>query len=40
MAVIGRLRGPLMGLRGAIVIPFLPPSVQGVGVFGGFQLEI
>jgi hydrophobic/amphiphilic exporter-1 (mainly G- bacteria), HAE1 family len=40
MAVIGRLRGPLMGLHGAIVIPFLPPSIQGVGVFGGFQLEI
>jgi HAE1 family hydrophobic/amphiphilic exporter-1 len=40
MALIARLRGPLLGLRGAMVIPFLPPSIQGVGVFGGFQLEI
>ena len=40
MAVIARLRGPLMGLKDALAIPFLPPSIQGVGVFGGFQLEI
>ncbi|MDB4957522.1 MAG: efflux system, inner rane transporter CmeB [Myxococcales bacterium] len=39
-AVLARLRGPLMGLRGAIVIPFLPPSIQGVGTFGGLQLEV
>jgi HAE1 family hydrophobic/amphiphilic exporter-1 len=30
----------LLGLRGAFVDPFLPPSIQGLGVFGGFQLEI
>jgi HAE1 family hydrophobic/amphiphilic exporter-1 len=39
-AVMARLGGPLFGIQGAFVIPFLPPSVQGVGVFGGFQLEI
>jgi HAE1 family hydrophobic/amphiphilic exporter-1 len=39
-AVLARLRGPLTGVRGAIAIPFLPPSIQGVGSFGGLQLEI
>jgi HAE1 family hydrophobic/amphiphilic exporter-1 len=39
-AVLARLSGPMFGIAGAMVIPFLPPSVQGVGVFGGFQLEI
>jgi HAE1 family hydrophobic/amphiphilic exporter-1 len=39
-AVVGRLRGPLSGVRGAIAIPFLPPSIQGVGTFGGLQLEL
>jgi len=39
-AVLARLGGPLAGIRDAFVIPFLPPSIQGVGVFGGFQLEI
>src|SRR5262249_54376558 len=39
-ALVDRLRGPLFGIRGAFVVPFLPPPVQGVGVFGGFQLEI
>ncbi len=36
-AVIDRLRPPLGGIIGAIVIPFLPPAVQGLGNFGGFQ---
>ena len=39
-AVLARLRGPLAGIRGALVIPFLPPSIQGVGNFGGLQLEV
>jgi len=38
--VLARLRGPLMGIQDAFVIPFLPPPVQGVGSFGGLQLEI
>jgi hydrophobic/amphiphilic exporter-1 (mainly G- bacteria), HAE1 family len=39
-AVLARLQGQLFGIRGGFVVPFLPPSIQGVGVFGGFQLEI
>ncbi len=39
-ALVDRLRGPLMGLPGAIVLPFAPPSIQGVGNFGGFQFEL
>jgi HAE1 family hydrophobic/amphiphilic exporter-1 len=36
-AVIQRLYGMLGGITGAIVIPFLPPAVEGLGSFGGFQ---
>jgi len=39
-AVVGRIRGPLFGISGAIVLPFLPPAVQGLGQFGGFQYEL
>ena len=39
-AIIQRLRGPLFGISGAIVIPFEPPAVQGLGQFGGFQFEL
>jgi HAE1 family hydrophobic/amphiphilic exporter-1 len=39
-AIIQRLRGPLFGISGAIVIPFEPPAVQGLGQFGGFQFEV
>jgi hydrophobic/amphiphilic exporter-1 (mainly G- bacteria), HAE1 family len=39
-AVIDRLRGPLFGISGAIVIAFEPPAVQGLGQFGGFQFEL
>src|SRR3982075_553680 len=39
-AIIDRLRGPLFGISGAIVIPFEPPAVQGLGTFGGFQFEL
>jgi hydrophobic/amphiphilic exporter-1 (mainly G- bacteria), HAE1 family len=39
-AVITRLRGPLFGIPGALVIPFNPPAVQGLGQFGGFQFEL
>jgi HAE1 family hydrophobic/amphiphilic exporter-1 len=40
MSVIGRLRGQLFGVPGALVIPFNPPAVQGLGQFGGFQYEL
>jgi hydrophobic/amphiphilic exporter-1 (mainly G- bacteria), HAE1 family len=38
--VIQRLRGPLFGIPGALVVPFNPPAVQGLGQFGGFQFEL
>src|SRR5579862_3260327 len=39
-AVVNRLRGQLFSVSGAIVLPFLPPSVQGLGSLGGFQFEV
>jgi len=39
-SVIARLRGPLGGITDALVIPFLPPAVQGLGAFGGFQYVV
>jgi HAE1 family hydrophobic/amphiphilic exporter-1 len=39
-AIVARVRPQLFGVSGAIVIPFLPPAVQGLGEFGGFQFEI
>jgi HAE1 family hydrophobic/amphiphilic exporter-1 len=40
-AVLDRLRGQLFGgIRGGLVIPFAPPSLQGVSQFGGFQMEV
>jgi HAE1 family hydrophobic/amphiphilic exporter-1 len=39
-AVVHRLRGPLFGVNGALVIPFLPPAVNGLGEFGGFQFQV
>ncbi|MBV8053228.1 MAG: multidrug efflux RND transporter permease subunit [Acidobacteriaceae bacterium] len=39
-AVVNRLRGQLFAISGAIVLPFLPPAVQGLGSLGGFQFEV
>ncbi|HWG58876.1 MAG TPA: multidrug efflux RND transporter permease subunit [Candidatus Acidoferrales bacterium] len=39
-AVVTRLRGQLFGISGAVVVPFNPPAVQGLGNFGGVQLEV
>lgn len=38
--VIQRLRPQLMSIPGAIVMPFEPPAIRGVGSFGGFQFEL
>ena len=38
--VIERLRPKTFGIPGALVIPFNPPAVQGLGQFGGFQFEL
>jgi len=39
-AVLNRLRGPLMAIPEALVIPFNPPPIQGLGQFGGFQFVL
>ena len=39
-AAIARLRGSLSAVSGAIVVPFNPPAVFGLGQFGGFQFEL
>ncbi|MEX2271080.1 MAG: multidrug efflux RND transporter permease subunit [Vicinamibacterales bacterium] len=39
-AVLNRVRGPLMGIQGGMVMPFAPPSIQGLSLFGGFSLEV
>ncbi len=39
-AVVQRLYGGLMGITGAQVFPFLPPSINGLGTYGGFQYEL
>jgi HAE1 family hydrophobic/amphiphilic exporter-1 len=39
-AVVGQLFGMFSEITGAMVIPFLPPSVPGLGNFGGFQYEL
>jgi HAE1 family hydrophobic/amphiphilic exporter-1 len=39
-AVLEQMRGPLAQIQGALVIPFNPPAVQGLGNFGGFTFEV
>jgi HAE1 family hydrophobic/amphiphilic exporter-1 len=39
-AVLGRLYGEFSAITGAMVIPFLPPSIQGLSQFGGFTYEL
>jgi len=39
-AAIERLRASLPEVSGAIVVPFNPPAVFGLGQFGGFQFEL
>ena len=39
-AILARLRGPLFGIQNAFIIPFAPPSIQGLGAFGGFTFEV
>lgn len=39
-SVLNRVRGPLMAIPEALVIPFNPPPVQGLGQFGGFQFML
>ncbi len=39
-AVVGRLFGAFSQITGATVIPFLPPSINGLSQFGGFTYEL
>jgi HAE1 family hydrophobic/amphiphilic exporter-1/multidrug efflux pump len=39
-AILGRAQAALSGIPEALVIPFIPPPIPGLGVSGGFQLEI
>nr|MBA3888059.1 efflux RND transporter permease subunit [Acidobacteriota bacterium] len=39
-SVLNRIRGPLFGVQGAMVIPFAPPSIAGLGAFGGFTFQV
>ncbi len=39
-AVVNGMRGQLMGISDAMVIPFLPPPIFGLGTFGGFAYEL
>jgi HAE1 family hydrophobic/amphiphilic exporter-1 len=39
-AVVNSIRPKLFGISGALVLAFLPPPVQGLGQFGGFDYEL
>jgi len=39
-AVLARLGGPLFSIPGAIVAAFAPPSIPGLGQFGGFEFQV
>jgi HAE1 family hydrophobic/amphiphilic exporter-1 len=39
-AILNRIRPRLFSVSGAIVFPTLPPPIQGLGQFGGFQFVV
>jgi len=39
-SIVNRVRPMLFGVSGAIVFATLPPAIQGLGQFGGFQFEV
>lgn len=39
-AIVNRVRPKLFGISGAIVFATLPPAIQGLGQFGGFQFVV
>ena len=39
-AVLGRVSGPLMSIPGAVIVGFPPPSIPGLGRFGGFEFQV
>jgi HAE1 family hydrophobic/amphiphilic exporter-1 len=38
--ILNELRGPLLSIGEATVFPILPPQIQGLGSYGGFQFEL
>jgi len=40
VAILNRLRPQLFGISGAIVFATLPPPINGLGAFGGFQFVV
>ncbi len=39
-AIVGQLFGAFSQISGAMVFPFLPPAINGLGQFGGFTYEL
>ena len=39
-AIVAGLRMQLLSIPGALVLPFEPPAINGIGSFGGFQFEL
>jgi HAE1 family hydrophobic/amphiphilic exporter-1 len=39
-AILGRFRKEFAGIQEAIVFPLVPPPIQGLGVGGGFQMQV
>lgn len=38
--VLARLGGPLFSIRDAVIVPFVPPSIPGLGFYGGFTFQV
>ena len=38
--IVARVGPKLFGIPGAIVVPFEPPAINGIGSFGGFQFVL
>ncbi|HLJ30356.1 MAG TPA: multidrug efflux RND transporter permease subunit [Candidatus Angelobacter sp.] len=39
-AIVNSMSGPLMGIGDAVVFPIVPPPIQGLGSYGGFEFEL
>ena len=39
-SIVGQLRMQLFRIPGALIMPFEPPAINGLGSFGGFQFEL
>ncbi|ABF40071.1 Hydrophobe/amphiphile efflux-1 HAE1 [Candidatus Koribacter versatilis Ellin345] len=38
--IVARIGPKLFSVPGAIIVPFEPPAIQGIGSFGGFQFQL